>query len=154
MNKGIPIDNCATSLQHPIYRKYNSDGIFIAEYGSIKEAARETGICETSIRRCLAGKRCTAGHCFWRIEELDSAPLSRTDMESTVCERKNKDKFTNQRPVYMIDVNSREVVKEFSSINEAAKSLGIDKKCIFDVLRGLQKTAGGYFWVEQKNHTR
>ncbi len=149
MSKCIPIDQCAISSQHPVYRKYNSDGIFIAEYDSLKEAARETGICETSIRRCLAGKRCTAGHCFWRKEDLNSAPLSKTDMESAVCERKDKDKFTKQRPVNMVDVNSGKVVKEYTSINEAAKSLGIDKKCIFDVLRGMQKTAGGFSWVEQ-----
>lgn len=49
----------------------------------------------------------------------------------------------------MVDVNSGKVVKEFTSINEAAKSLGIDKKCIFDALQGMQKTAGGYSWVEQ-----
>ena len=67
-----------------------------------------------------------------------------------MCDRKSKNKYVKQRPVKMVDVNSGLVVKEFSSINEASKTLGIDKKCIFDVLRGIQKTAGGYSWAEQK----
>ena len=134
-----------------VYRKYDLKGKFIKEYLSINEASADTNVCSTSIRRCLAGERLTAGNHFWRRELKADKPMASIELEELVQHRKNSEKFIATRPVKKIDVNTGKVVASFPSITSAAKYTEIDKKCIFDVLRGVQKTAGGYAWIESKD---
>ena len=46
--------------------QFTLDGKFVAEYPSVKEAERQTGIFDTSIIRCCKGKGHTAGGYVWR----------------------------------------------------------------------------------------
>ena len=49
------------------------------------------------------------------------------------------------KTIYQID-NDGVVTNEYLSIAEAARSVGIDRKGISDVIKGSQKTAGGFYW--------
>ena len=61
--------------------------------------------------------------------------------QSNVLENTGKSKA-----VIKIDVITGEILQSYSSIREAAKDVGINKRGISDVLRGKQKTSGGFFW--------
>ena len=47
----------------------NSEGIFVAEYESARQASAETKIDESSIRKCCNRKLKTAGGFYWTNKE-------------------------------------------------------------------------------------
>lgn len=49
--------------------QYTLDGVFVAEYESIMEAERQTGIKSTNISSCCKNKRNKAGGYVWRYKE-------------------------------------------------------------------------------------
>lgn len=49
--------------------QYSKDGEFIAEYSSIMEAERKTGISNNSICQCCKGKQKSAGGFIWKYKE-------------------------------------------------------------------------------------
>lgn len=51
--------------KHRMVNQYTTDGVFIKTYYSIKEAAQETGACETTIIPCCKGKRKYSGDFQW-----------------------------------------------------------------------------------------
>lgn len=57
-------------LNHPALSKivlqFTKDGQFIAEYPSIAEASRQTGISQSHICSCCGGKQKTAGGFIWK----------------------------------------------------------------------------------------
>ena len=52
-------------------KQYTKDGIFIAEYKSVSEAERQTGIYHSSISEYCNGKRKSAGGYIWQYANLD-----------------------------------------------------------------------------------
>lgn len=80
--KGIPLSNItkqkiSESLKGTISKKrkpvlqYTKDGQFVAEYPSVVEAAKQTGICHSSICCAITGKRgyTHAGGYVWRYKD-------------------------------------------------------------------------------------
>ncbi|MBQ5799261.1 MAG: hypothetical protein IIW18_00965, partial [Oscillospiraceae bacterium] len=58
-----------------------------------------------------------------------------------------KSASAKSKKVQMMDLNSREVIKTFSSVSEAARELGISSGNISAVCRDNgRKQAGGYAW--------
>ena len=57
-------------------------------------------------------------------------------------------KITNAKKIAKLDKKTLEIIETFSSIREAARSLGNERKCshINDVCNGRQKTAYGFKW--------
>ena len=102
----------------------------IAEYTSIAEAARATGIFKESIAAASLGKRRTAGGFKWK----------RLNHDEQVLPPKIK-----ERAVRQIDFDGN-VVNDFPSIAEAGRKTGIDAKNIQAVCAGKRKTTGGYKW--------
>ncbi len=43
------------------------------------------------------------------------------------------------------------IIREFETIADAAREIGVDTKCISDATKGKQKHAGGYKWVLKEN---
>ncbi len=43
------------------------------------------------------------------------------------------------------------IIKEFETIADAAREIGIDNKCISDTIKGKQKHAGGFRWELKEN---
>lgn len=52
---------------------------------------------------------------------------------------------TLKKPIYQFLING-DFVREFESINDASRSLGIRNDGISACLRGLQKSSGGFIW--------
>lgn len=49
--------------------QYSKDMVFIAEYKSLHEASRQTGICSSHITECCQGKLKSAGGYIWKYKE-------------------------------------------------------------------------------------
>ena len=57
---------CATPNRHKNVRQYSRDGVFIAEYYSLADASRATGIGFRAISLCALGKTKTSGGFIWK----------------------------------------------------------------------------------------
>ena len=58
-----------------------------------------------------------------------------------------KSALAKSKSVQMIDIESQEIIRTFSSISEASREMGISSGNISAVCRGLgRKQAGGYIW--------
>ena len=132
--------------QQEVIRQYTISGDYLAEFSSIKNAAINSDISMSSIQKCLAGERKTAGGYVWRREKHAWTPQK---IDVTIDKISNKAPIENSglpKRVVQIDIITGEVIQIFGSIGQAAKSIGINSKGIHDVIKGKQKTAGGYFW--------
>lgn len=69
VNYGTGIERCAKQKHKPVLQ-FSSDGVFIKEYPSIKEAAEQTGIVSPSnIGACCRGIYAYAGGFIWRYKD-------------------------------------------------------------------------------------
>ena len=150
------LENCRfhektdSDVQHKqlgsVIRQYDENGNLLGEYTSIMQAANNTNTGISSIQKCLAGERNRAGGFFWTREEYGSSPAGiekTTNKSESISLQKN---LGLSKPVIQIDPATGEVIEIHNSISAAAKKVGIDKKCISDVLRHKQKTTGGFSW--------
>lgn len=128
-----------------VIRKYSSSGKYLAEFSSIKNAALHSDISMTSIQKCLAGERKTAGGYIWKREEKESIP-QKIDVEDNTIKKPSIENTGLPKRVIQIDVVTGEVIRIHGSVGQAARSIGINSKGIHDAIKGKQKTAGGYLW--------
>jgi len=112
-------------------RQYDENGLFLSEYKSLAEAARETGADSTAIGQCCIGKKYvhTAGGFQWRYAS-DEAPGSlKKDWGSKVVLQYSK---------------AGQFIKSWNSIKEAQSFLKIHH--ISAAANGKRKSAGGFLW--------
>lgn len=121
-----------------VIRQFTTDGQFVAEYSSVKEASEKCDVSEKSIRKVLYGERKTGGGFVWKrclreskIENI--APIEYA--ENTGLAKK----------VLQLSEDGK-LIAEYSSIGQAVTQTGVSARGISDVLSGSQKTAGGYVW--------
>lgn len=107
-------------------RQYTKEGIFIKEWYCISDAQNELNI--VHISECANRKRNYAGGYIWRYKDDDGNVISVPK---------------NQRRIALIDEKDN-ILQEFSSIKEAAETLGIKYSNIGNVLQGYQKKTKGY----------
>lgn len=102
------------------------EGELIKIWDSIKEAQEILGF-KINLHRDTCG-----GFQFQRYKEYIDSP---------------KEKYTksNKIPVKQYTLEG-ELIKEWNSLSEAAKELKINPGNISNVIRGYQKTSGGYIW--------
>ena len=50
------------------------------------------------------------------------------------------------KTVIQVDKNG-EIIRRYNSISEASRVVGVDTKGIRNAANGLQKTAGGFYWI-------
>ena len=83
---------------------------------------------------------CLENCCF--VANEDNAKEIRT--------RYNKEHFggDNKIKVYGINIITGERTKDFSSIRQVERELGINRCCIAKCLQGKQETSGGYKWFK------
>ena len=77
------------------------------------------------------------------VENLEWCNRKYNANYGTSVERCAKTKF---KPVYMIDVNTHEILRTFDSLKRASQETGISNKNISSVCLHKSKTAGGYSW--------
>ena len=125
-----------------VIRQYDLDGTFIKQYETYEEASEKSGIPKTQIQNAVRGTHLTGGGFVWNKAKANS---ELTNIEPVEIEKSNESK-----PVLQYDLDGN-FIAEYSSISEASKKNGIDKKGIRDTLKGRQKTSGGYVWKNKES---
>lgn len=80
------------------------------------------------------------------IEQQEKAQI-KADKQRELKERQSEqDAKTNLRRAVFQLSDDMTIIKEFNSVSEAAKSIGISEKVIRETAKGRQKHAGGFVW--------
>lgn len=113
--------------------KFTLDGVLIAQYDSISDAAENNNLSQADISNCCNGKRvATVGGYYW----------------SKFPQLQDRDINILRKRIAMCNING-ELISQFESINNAAIEVFGDIKKrsgISKCLTGKNKTAYGYIW--------
>jgi hypothetical protein len=124
---------CENVLKKKKIKQYSLKGKFIKVFDSINQAMRETGC--ANISKALKKESHKDGDYMWFYDDGIYSEI-------------NPYKYIHntQKRVLQINPNTQIVVGEFESITCASIISGISIQNISKVLRGTNKTAGGYIW--------
>ena len=143
LNFPLQIDSLESnlSLNKKRVNQYNLKGELINRFDSIHEASRYTNIQVTGISRvCHEKGKTTAGKYQWRFE-------GDTDVPMNIEKPLKKPPKVSKTHLSVIQYDKQyNFIKEWNTIKEVAKTLGIRTTSIVYVCEGKQKTAGGYIW--------
>lgn len=114
----------------------------IKKYGSIAEASRSTGRSTGGISDCCKRKSKTLGGYAWAYDD-ESFNIDEVIRFATIPDK------TRAIPIYQKDLKGN-IIKEWNSLMEASKKLGITYQGIWACCNGKQKTSKGFKW-EYKN---
>lgn len=112
--------------------QYNTDGVWIKDWGSIIEASLALQINHQNISRCLKGRAHSAGGYKWSYYGCD---IVEPEIDLGV--------------ILQIEKCSNSVVAIFDTIQSAEEVTGISKGNICAACKGIRKSAGGYIWKKQ-----
>ena len=132
--------------------QYSSSGDLIGRYNSYKQAEKETGTRADEIGLVCNGTRYTANGFVWSNKKLSKDDVKEQIKQAQInLDIGRNNGITNavkkiSMKVQQIDPKSGKVVAEYPSQREAARTLNIDQKGISNVIRGKQKTSGGFIW--------
>lgn len=135
------IENSKRKLRKKITR-FLPCGKRMATYKSLEEAGKKNGISPAAISDCLRGKTTVCGGFIWKYGHI----LKDIDVQS------KKDKITAgmrsvPRKVYMICLQTKKVLRKFSSVSEAAQQ--VNSKSPGDISRAAanrNRICKGYLW--------
>ena len=122
------------SFQHPVVQ-CDLQGNFIAEFDSVIEASRNTGIERPSISSNIIGQRKTTGGYIFVYKE--DFPIKDLGTHS---------KKKKGRKVAQINPETNEQIAIYNSIAEAGRALGVNYKAIQRIVDRDNRTAYGYKW--------
>lgn len=132
-------ENCRHSREVLGHRGYlrpvvraDLNGVFIARYDSLKEAADDTGVDSRGISQVCQGKRRKAGESVWCYEEnfVEGVPMRKLAQ----CKKVEQ---------YSLDGT---LLKTFESVQEAAECVGALDSNISNACAGRLQTCKGYIW--------
>lgn len=134
------ISKLARNNYHYVY-VYDKEGNYLNEFSTIREAAKQLGIGESSIRKCFNGLSAHASYYQFKNEKYDKIdPIPKNSKTPiSVCQ---------------IDPVTNEILATYSSLTAAGKAVGLTsgdgiKRVI---LRG-KGLSGGYFWKINEGST-
>lgn len=133
-DNGVEIDKKKFKLLKKPVIQYDNNLMELKRYSSIKEASKETGVCNTNITFCCKGKSLTAGGFIWKYVDGDDFST-----------RKNKQK----KSVIQYGKDLTEI-NEFESITEACQKTGVKINSIWSCCKGINETGGGFIWKYKK----
>lgn len=119
-------------VYNPILQ-YDKYGKFIKEYDNISIAAKKNSLNPSSISHALKDSPSCGGYLWFYKNDFD---------EKKIIKKLNKIKLPYI--LYQIDINTNDIIREYSSIKEAQQYTKINH--ISCVLSGNRKMAGGYLW--------
>lgn len=134
------------NISVPVYQ-YDLDGVFIAEYPSMMEAERQTGIDNSAICACCKGVNTYTKDYIWSYKKYDCVPP--IDKEKLRYERITK---KQEKLVYQYSLDG-DFITSYNSISRASEVTGIDFKLISMccLKKNGRKMAGGYMWFYDYN---
>jgi hypothetical protein len=124
------------STMKKVYQ-YSNKGVFICEYVSLREAARQLNISATSISAAIKNRKYSnsAGGYLWSFEKLSFHTG-----------------YVGVKSKSIIQLTLDNVfIREFSSICSAAKELNLNKSGIIRCCKGKQKQCGGFIFKYKTN---
>lgn len=149
LDKSFSVSNAKRKI---VQLDYN--GKYIQEWESITLASNILGIPYNSISSsCKKVDRMVGGYIFVYLEYYQTM-LKEKINSSIPIEPKNKKKGRRDvRGVVQLGLNN-EFIKEWDSINDAAKYLNIKKGVIYAVCKGTKFTYKGYKWVYKEDYDK
>lgn len=115
----------------PVY-KYSKDGVFICKFDNVPLAAIDAGIPAETLRTYL---------CTHKIPERIPYFYSYTGFNMIA----RSPKQYKTREILMFDLSDN-FIREFKSIVQVERELGISSKHISSVCKGIRNQTGGYKW--------
>ena len=113
--------------------QYDVNGIFIKEWGSIRNASKSLNINAPNISSVCTGHIKTAGGFIWKYSNNNDLSFNMSSDKTAL------------KKVFQYDLKGN-FIKEWESSSEASRELNINALIIPRVCRGKSKTAGGFIW--------
>jgi hypothetical protein len=120
--------------------QFNLDGEFLARHPSQAEAARCTGTSTGTIYRCLKGDSLSGNGWQWKLE---NDPLFKEGI--TNIPPIHYSRYPRSKPILQF-TKSGKFIREYSSINKAAMTIGITSKNLSVCINKNRSSAGGFQW--------
>ncbi len=124
-------------------------------FNSIAEAEIFLGVKKygSGINSCCRGRLHTSCGFKWKYFEEDlvlkqdgrKRPLTE-ETKRKLSESHTGKKYGTTKRVYQIDKNTLEIIKEYSSLSEAAKETSINVSAICNSCKNIVRTAGKFIW--------
>lgn len=128
------------SMSVPVYQ-YDLNGNFLAEFPSMMEAERNTGIGNSAICACCKGIHNYTKDFIWSYEKHKN--IDKVDPKQIRYDLITK---KQEKKVYQYDLSGA-FIKEYKSLSEASRITNINFKDISACcLKQRRKQAGGYIW--------
>ena len=123
-----------------VYQIEIGTGSIISEYPSIRAAARTVGCNAGDIKRvCVGQLQSAAGFAWCLIDEYCK--------EKYIGRKQNPRRpYVKAKPVLQVDIDSGKIIKEYASVHDAAKAMGVNRNNIYNVCQHKWKTSCGYKW--------
>jgi hypothetical protein len=131
-------------ISHVEVLQFDQKGKFIQKFKNIKETSESLGISRYTIALCIRKKIKTSGGFQWRPIEDPRFKNGIIDIEAVQPKLYSNAKGVLQ---YTRDGN---FVKEYHSVGEAARKIGITREYITKCANGESKTAGRFVWKYKK----
>jgi hypothetical protein len=120
--------------------QYNLQGKWMRTFSSAAEAERATNIFATSIGHTASGGLISAGGFVWGWGKGKEV-----DVESMRKERKAKHRLRYGQKVTQYDLQGNRI-EHFPSLQDAHAATGAHETAIRMVIKGVYKSAKGYYW--------
>lgn len=121
--------------------QYTLSGRKIKTFPSIVAAAKATGILSASIGPVAQGHNVTAGGYVWKFGKE-----KRVDVQILKEERRREHRKKYGQKVSQYDLTTGKRIACFPSLQDAEAATGANTNAIALVLRGVYKSAKGYYW--------
>lgn len=128
-----------SSISIPVYQ-YNLNGDFIAEFPSMMEAERQTGIDNSAICSCCKGVHKYTKEFIWSYEKHDK--INGIDPKAYRYENSIK---KQKKRVYKYNLQG-EFIESYRSLSDASSKTNIDFRNISACCLGQRKRTGEYMW--------
>lgn len=126
------------SMSIVVYQ-YDLDGNFIAEYPSLSEAERVTGISNSSISSCCKGKQMYTGEFQWSYTKVDKMP--KIDKHQLISDKVRK----KGKPVYCYDMDGN-FIKKYNSARIASEETNTNQSQINVCCSGRTRYSNNFQW--------
>lgn len=122
--------------------QYDLDGNFIKEWESAVDAGKTLGISHSNITRCCKKNNITTKGFLWKYKDGEI---------KNKIEKYIKPENHSKKAIIQLTKEGNKI-KEYKSLSEAKKILGISVTNISNCLSGVSKTAGGFKWKYKINN--
>jgi len=120
--------------------QYGRTGKRMYTYASFADAQRATGISSVSIAGAVRGKTIRAGGYFWRLGKE-----ARIDIETFLAARRKRNRESLGMKVTQYTLSGERIAR-YVSLQDAHEATGASTSGIGLVMRGIYKSAKGFFW--------